>query len=620
MSTENAENNILELRTIYDLLGKERAEEFFIPSYQRGYRWNQKQVALLLEDIWEFARKKIQSKLKKDEFYCLQPIVVKSQTIEGKQKWEVIDGQQRLTTIKLIIRYLVTALKSSIKEEYNREEFLISYGTRFSSEGFLNGISELYDKDDEREKNVDFHYMSEAYAEIYSWFSNKDNEDRRDFISVLLAKEDIKNPVKVIWYEVRDGSNSYDIFTRLNIGKIKLTNAELIKALFLKRWEVQASNGQFYSKQLQIANDWDRIENTLQNDSFWYFIYNGGNNGKYSSRIEYVFDLMSKWDKEQEDNFTFYYFNDLFEESQKTNGGAPNIERLWSMVSAYFLKLDEWYHDRELYHLVGYLVAIGISVSRILAIKTGYEHLEVLTKIEFKKALKKEIKTRINLNATQVSELQYKSSQIFNILLLFNIQTLLVSKKSNVNYPFNLHKKQNWDIEHIRSQNDKLLATDKEWKSWMNDTLEYFTGKIEREDQVVQLVDLDIDEVSREILSQMLVQLSAVRYKKEELHRWFNYFRHYFKEDKETEGNSISNLALLDSYTNRSYKNAFYPLKRKRIQENERYGIFTPICTKNVFLKAYSRKLNDVMCWSKNDSQDYLNQIITTLDPYLIKM
>jgi uncharacterized protein with ParB-like and HNH nuclease domain len=63
----------LQLKTINDLLG----ENFFIPNYQRGYRWTPKQVEDLLNDIWTFATKPI-DKAKESQFYCLQPVVVKN--------------------------------------------------------------------------------------------------------------------------------------------------------------------------------------------------------------------------------------------------------------------------------------------------------------------------------------------------------------------------------------------------------------------------------------------------------------------------------------------------------------------------------------------------------------
>ena len=119
-----AENKI-ELKSVSELLEM----KFFIPSYQRGYRWTNLQIENLLNDIWEF------SKGVDGDFYCLQPLVVKEQKIEKKQansiedeenllkgKWTVIDGQQRLTTIYLILKALENEKCPSI--EYERDSYI----------------------------------------------------------------------------------------------------------------------------------------------------------------------------------------------------------------------------------------------------------------------------------------------------------------------------------------------------------------------------------------------------------------------------------------------------------------------------------------------------------------
>lgn len=74
--------------------------QFLIPSYQRGYRWSDIQVNALLNDVYDFYESRTDAQAK----YCLQPIVV-TRSSDGKS-WEVIDGQQRLTTLWLILNYL----------------------------------------------------------------------------------------------------------------------------------------------------------------------------------------------------------------------------------------------------------------------------------------------------------------------------------------------------------------------------------------------------------------------------------------------------------------------------------------------------------------------------------
>ena len=83
-----------------------RVEHYFIPSYQRGYRWTKLNVLALLEDIDAFLQK--QSAGATIQSYCLQPIVVvEQQDAEGERIWEIIDGQQRLTTLYIILTYFI---------------------------------------------------------------------------------------------------------------------------------------------------------------------------------------------------------------------------------------------------------------------------------------------------------------------------------------------------------------------------------------------------------------------------------------------------------------------------------------------------------------------------------
>lgn len=607
-------DNVLVLKSINQLMD----DSFFIPSYQRGYRWTKKQVEDLLDDIWAFAidpPKHEEGKMR--PFYCLQPIVVKEKNGEENQ-WEVIDGQQRLTTIYLILENL----KHQIEKE-NKNLKRVYYETRERTEDFLKNINA-----NSAEDNIDFYHIYKANETINKWFQEKANTTdygapRGKFAPAFLTD------TKVIWYVIKDGSDSYDIFTRLNIGKIELTNAELIKALFLKKWNNSEEIDVLRLKQLKVATEWDRIENRLQDDSFWYFIYNKleSDKPKYANRIEYIFDLMKDKPEDAEDKYTFYEFYNDFEVSRNKNKyKIPDTESLWLEVKKYFLKFEEWYNDRELYHLIGFLISVGYDIKNILEPKKDGKKLDLKTKIAFKEFLIGEIKNKVNF---PIENLEYRErDKIKVVLLLFNIQTIISNDKSNIRFPFDLYKKEDWDIEHIRSLTDKDLKGN-DCKAWCNDMLEYFSGfdnQNEQEEYINNFESLEkqlFTTISKEESEDILQFLYDTAYREDvdqkKFDEVYNKIRKGFKEENEPTKNAISNLALLDSSTNRSYKNAFFPIKRKFILQNDKQGKFIPICTKNVFMKAYSKRFDEVMYWNKDDADNYLKAIKETLKNYLPK-
>lgn len=596
----------LELLSINKLLG----ENFYIPAYQRGYRWKEQQVKALLNDIWEFRESPPKHEEGKEKpFYCLQPIVVKKK--EEENLWEVIDGQQRLTTIFIILNYFnLTEYQSRPKRTFS-----IEYQTRSNCVKFFKKI----EAKELAEKNIDFFHINFAHETIDKWFNDRETDNdsiRHDFRSSLI------NDVKFIWYDVKEssstngGSSSIDIFTRLNIGKIPLTNAELVKALFLQKGNFHEDKVSL--KQLQIASEWDAIEKVLQDNAFWYFIYNPDNPLKYDTRIEYIFDLMKKKTKDDETYFTFYKFHDAFVKS-KQEKDKPDIDALWKEIKKYFLSFEEWYNNRKLYHLIGFLVDCDYDINT-LKDKAGEG-----TKTVFKNYIKDEIRKQVEC---QVDELNYGDKRIKKVLLLFNIQTILATENADMRFPFYRYKDENWDIEHVRSQTDKQI-TGTARKGWTVDVLEYFTGekgysdkkvngsqKTEKEVQKEATKTLEKDEKS--FSQRLMAILDDEKIEDEKFDKLYSQLISHFDESAEPENiDSISNLALLDAATNRSYKNAMFPIKRKTIIENDMNGVFVPICTKNVFLKSYSKKMGDVMYWKDSDANDYLAAIKETLKEYL---
>lgn len=590
-------NNLLITKTIAELLPL----SFNIPSYQRGYRWEESQVIALLNDIWNY---EIDPK-NPQAFYCLQPVVVKD---NEKNEFELIDGQQRLTTILLILHFLNETEFKQPKKIYG-----LSFETREQQTSFLSVIAD----DEKCQNNIDLFHLNKAYGYIGKWFLEKETQKpsvKGDFYSKLT------NNARVIWYCIMDGTSVIDIFTRLNIGKIPLTNAELVKALFLIKtnFEQQAS-----LKQIQIAGEWDAMEKRLQDDTFWYFIYSPKNTISYDNRIEYIFDLLQDKKKHHEDYYTFNEFYKQFEES-KTIGGKLDINKHWLKIKQYFLTLEEWYYNRELFHLIGFLIEYGADINKLKKKSTEID------KIGFVNYLKDQIKSE--LSEIKLADLDYLKSgdraKIKKVLLLFNIQTILSTSKAEMRFPFNKYKGDKWDIEHINSQTEKHIDSGKR-KLWALDILEYHTGisgynnDLVNED--VTLKDTQREKVNglpedaKEICLKLLIILDVDRVENEFFEEVFTEVRQMFEEDKIEDNNGISNLSLLDETTNRSYGNSMFPIKRKRIIENDMNGIFVPICTKNLFLKYYSNQINDAMHWKQSDADDYLNALDSALEEYLPK-
>lgn len=576
-----SENTIC-LKSVRELLGM----KFFIPSYQRGYRWSPLQVNQLLDDINEFEKK---DNKEKGEFYCLQPIVVKRRA--DHDDYEVIDGQQRLTTIFIVLKALEDAFKIVFP---NCELFYLEYETRKTSSQFLNTLST---ETANAEDNIDFFHMKQAYDTVKKWFLKEGNADRRiNILQTLLSHRieneiDVEKNVRVIWYEVDEGgsnSSSIDIFSRLNIGKILLTNAELIKALFLRKKNFDEN---VYSlKQIQIATEWDDIEKRLQQDDFWYFISNGCTDRKYECRIEYIFDLMKDKQKNADSFYTFRAFSDELNSS--------SIDSVWLDVKNYILTFEEWYADPKLYHYIGFLISCGKSVK---ALKNASE---TKGKTAFENYLINEIKESIDID-DEIENLRYSEDNdvIKKILLLFNIQTILYTHKSEMRFPFALFKKESWDVEHVCSQTDKSISSAKERKEWAEDILEYLKYN-------------EVDGVKEE-LSFIKDLENENKVDESRFNDCFTKFQKLLDDDKIIDKDTISNLTLLDAKTNRSYKNAYFPIKRLRIIENDKNGIFVPIATKNLFLKYYSKQAGNVTQFSETDANSYIVAIKETLSEFL---
>ena len=542
----------LKIVTIRDIIDK----KFLIPSYQRGYRWEKIQVRELLNDLNTFFKS-----AKGDELYFLQPIVIKKD--KNNNVYRVIDGQQRLTTIYLILKFFENYIRDDEEYGFKDEFYEIAYETREKSNDFLKKIK---NKSEEKAKeNIDFYYIYKAYQTIKSWYNEmreNDNIKRSKFVeSLLFDKVRFKNEPKLgrvafIWYEIDNSENENSVFTRLNLGKIPLTDSELIKTIFLKYLDEK--------DRLKLTSDWDDILYTLNNDNFFSFL----TNKKYDDRMEFLLELLI--DNFLENRAQRY----LFFEYEKMVKNKDDVDKYWSKTKRYFRSLKEFFENNKYYHYIGYL-----TNSNKANIKEICKEYFKQPKSEFIKFL--EEKSVIDIKK-EFDELNYNEDkkEIEKILFLFNV---LIAKDTNgYRYPFDLHNKEKWSLEHINAKNSENIKKEEDKRKILESQRDYLSDdnikkRIEKLLKKEKIDDKEFEKIQNKI----------------------------FKDSDDT----ISNLALLGLKNNIILSNSIFPAKRdKLIELEEKEKKFIPIATKYVFLKYFS-KSRDFYSWDKKDREAYLKKL-----------
>ena len=643
--------NYLELLAIPELCNK----NFFIPDYQRGYRWGEIQIRQMLEDIYSF----IYDKNAAGSFYCLQPVVVKKMTpdevaanklesaFDNNTWYEVIDGQQRLTTIRIIL-----ALESQI-DRFNKMRFNMYYQTRpelgklFDKLGIYEENERFivkFDNDNDQCNDIDSWHIHNAANKILDWFQNGSGyfkpsiqEFKGGFYENFSNTKEKDKSVQVIWYELCDKSDPYEMFKRLNDKSISLNNAELIRGMFLSDSAVYKGEELLLSqfdedvrpivekrelarKQSHIIEEWDIIEKQLWDDKFWSFIKKEKNSDEYSCRIEYIFDLISKKTSNQKDSlYTYLEFDGMLK-----SGAVKDLWDLWLKVETYFSLLMAWYNDRYYYHKIGFLTTeLGSSVLiEMLSESTN------VSKKEFKKTIEGRINSAIHDKkkpGRKILDYTYKDdyNMLKRVLFLYNVETTY--KQGLEFFPFERYKDYEWTLEHIHAQNSERIdhSIKDKWVEWFDENkkvLERLSSRLPNDENLKLLISFFNNEYNR------LINYKD-KYTFNDVTKVFDLVLKYFNDLSAQEGtptvmHGISNMALLSGSTNASIGNSVFEVKRQMIMDDDAKGNYIPLCTRKVFLKYYNKNdknftVQQNFYWSDKDRKHYLEDIKEVLKPYI---
>lgn len=605
-----------QVKTMYSLKGiftefleDAEKESFMIPAYQRGFKWSSNggnsQVEVLLRDLYSAFDSK------RNRYY-LQFITTK----ENGNELEVIDGQQRLTTITILFAVL------NVFEPFEEGNFIfnkLNYQVRHNfiqsfiyeniellikpidwQEFLLLNSNELVDVN-----NQDVYFIFNALKKIHEFITEIPEEKRKAFIEYISQK------VYLIVNFLDKDLNSERIFINVNKG-VKLRDDDLVKGLLITKIPIDQEDKHYRITEIEIneirtniGRQWDEISNWSSREDIRNF-YRVNN---HSKGIGWIIQLAFPEAKEIDDLYPLFAYIDEVYRTEKFSA-----ETIFKKIRETMLTLNDWFDEPEIYNLMGYILHSKESLN----IFSVWSELKTLkTKVEVLKTLKfKSIKILpLDSESGILKELNYEDhrSQLFNLFLMLDVaKTLPIGNYNFSKYDFNQISSDNWSIEHIFPQN----ANDfKNIKSLTDDDLiilkELVNGNIE-EFNLIQ-------EEQREAVEALVLKIQQSK-DKCEINPDEHISLEYLLKNKGASLHKLGNLALLKQRMNSSLSNHFFDEKRKIIVRKISNGEFVPFHTYDVFSKLIIASDASLHVWSTSDiekHQKYINEQVSKINSYL---
>lgn len=542
------------------------AQCYVIPSYQRGYEWGEEDAKVLLEDLKKYCEKKA-GYGDKYTFYCLQHItLIKKYDRDGNAYFNVVDGQQRLTTIAIILSYYDNGDLFKGKLKYDVREQTGSFlESQIYTGCYWNGRIE------EGAKHKDEFYIRQVADAVKEWDCGVSSEElpREGFKDVLL------NDVRFILNVV--AGDEYRIFSDINGAKAELDGADLMRAVMITRSSKEKYGGTNSNKEeteqtvsgfrvrmgmeLDAVNAWcsqDEIKKYLElllpNEALKNTIFNPN---EYP--VNYIYRMMYEVRRGKKEEFGFRYFE--YGLDLKDNGYADDNWEMYEQFKRMYNVVRDWYSDKEIFYYTSYLFSnykIKVTFGNLYN-----EYTKSETKSKFRKYLHGLVKDVVleeykgdagekegidvlkeHIESVQKSWYEYKG-QLIKILILLDVIISLNSKSVGRMQLEDFSQRKNEDVEHIACQtpSEEDRKDEEKWKMYIRELR----------------ANLDDKEIKSIINEEQLNKLKSL-------------------DDKEYDGivdflnsfglNSVGNLVLLDKSVNRGYKNALFKDKKTEIFRN----------------------------------------------------
>jgi uncharacterized protein with ParB-like and HNH nuclease domain len=490
------------------LLFSDKKSDFLIPDYQRPYAWEEEQCQTLWDDIFSFAfPDNNYENFNKDEEYFLGSIV----TFENDDsKKEVIDGQQRLTTLMLLLRAFYSKFGNmQDNNSKNTRERIAQclWKTNEFGEADINRLkidSEVATDNDKDEfleilrTGLVTKEQKSNYAKNYIFFQQKIDEFLNEFPSYFayLPARILQNCI-LLPIEAESQDTALRIFSTLNDRGLPLSDADIFKAQFYKHYGAKNQKNIFIEKWKELEEISSKIFKPLNGTPmdelftrYMYFVR--AKQGIKTSTTEALRKFYEKGkyailrnDATLSDLKTLVYFwNDVYIQNSERFSQtilrklfvlnyAPN--GMWTyFLSVYFMQnkndkeqLDEKKLEIFLNKIIAFIWGYAFTNPGVNALRTPI-YAEMINIVTNNEVNFEEHKFEENSLLTSINNFEFNNGRPITRSMLtwwaFNNHEQTIP---NLNTHF--------DIEHIfakkRQENDKLLINIKNLESLGNKIL-----------------------------------------------------------------------------------------------------------------------------------------------------
>ena len=558
----------------------EQHQLYYIPLYQRGYKWTTNQIEKLLTDIDKFEQQP-------GKFYCVQNITLVPNS--EKKCYNVVDGQQRLTTMSLLLSVLDS--EEIIKDKLAFPENSIRHYTNLFLKEFVIEKKELpttwqdFIETDRNFDHQDIYHLWSGYRTIEKWIG-KNIVDRDAFRSKLLT--DVKFICNII-----EGEKEEKIFGNLNSKRIYLDGADLVRALLITRVTQEAAKTESLKDIVRINERRIRIGWELDHINQWWNQEDVKSYFEPYIQVETSGDIHFDLDQHPINKLLCLYaaseeWESLsLEEIEK----LENSTKLYHDLQKLHHELMEWYTHPIIFHYLGFLFHQSRKTPEFSTI-LNYWRYKCNTKQDFCNYLLQKIKL-VLFGSNEIDQIfgedkeWYSEDNLVPILVFLDIIEAL--KKDRKKLHVSAFLKKNNDIEHIYPQNPRT-ETDK--RGYLEYLMELNPEM--RNDQ--RIVDNKISAVNELVLDEIIQEYS-----------------------QKVNTDSIGNLVLLYYKLNRSIQNKSYAFKRKKVLDFYNKGNYIQPHTLKVFSRYFqdsNSEYSDNKFWSQIDILENEKHIKSTLTDF----